>query len=186
MEGGSKSGTGSSLEATVNIRESLQGFLKKYDVRSMLDIPCGDFYWMSKMDLAGIKYIGADIVPEIVHDNRKHYSQPCVCFEVLNLISDQLPACDLIFSRDCLVHLTNEQIEAVIENVRRSGAKYFAMTTYEDGDNSMSGHVDRWRPLDLTKPPFNLPHPMEALDDSWPRNPVDQYKRIGVWRVTDL
>lgn len=36
--------------------------LKKYSIKSILDIPCGDFSWMKKIELDGIEYIGADIV----------------------------------------------------------------------------------------------------------------------------
>ncbi len=184
---GSKSGAGSNLDATANIRESLPEFMKRHSIRSMLDIPCGDFFWMSSLDLKGVDYTGADIVPELIQDNRKKYGKEGRKFEVLDLINGRLPSCDMIFSRDCLVHLLDKQVQGVIDNVRRSGVRFFATTLYVDIDvNKRSNDADRWRPLNLTRPPFNLPEPFEILDDAWPENPVDTHKKMGVWRIEDL
>ena len=58
----SASGTGSDLRQTAVITAALPVLLRRHGVRSMLDIPCGDFHWMSRVDLAGVDYIGADIV----------------------------------------------------------------------------------------------------------------------------
>ena len=48
---GSRSGYGSNLENTKNIRIELQKFIDEQNIKTILDIPCGDFYWMSKMNL---------------------------------------------------------------------------------------------------------------------------------------
>ena len=39
------------LENTKNIRIELQKFIDEQNIKTILDIPCGDFYWMSKMNL---------------------------------------------------------------------------------------------------------------------------------------
>ena len=62
----SVSGEGSNLERTKVVRAELPGLLARHGVRSLLDAPCGDFYWMKEVDLAGVDYIGVDIVPEII------------------------------------------------------------------------------------------------------------------------
>ena len=66
----SKSGPGSNLEQTAEIMVKIPELIKKYTITSILDLPCGDFYWMSKVDLADIEYIGGDIVSEIIKNNR--------------------------------------------------------------------------------------------------------------------
>jgi len=186
-EKGSKSGAGSNLDATANIRKSLPEFINKYDIRTMLDIPCGDFFWMGSLNLDAIDYTGADIVPEMIQENNKKHTRNGRRFEVRDIINDPLPTCDLIFSRDCLVHFLDGQIHEVIRNVRHSGAKFFATTLYVDVDvNKVSSESDRWRPLNLTLEPFNLPEPFEILDDAWLENPIDTNKKIGVWRIEDL
>ena len=71
-DGDSVSGGGSNLEETKTIREKLPVLLRNYSVSSILDIACGDFYWMDKVKLEKIEYIGADIVPELVENNNKY------------------------------------------------------------------------------------------------------------------
>ena len=43
----SVSGGGSSLESTKNIRHKLPQLINQFQVTSILDAPCGDFYWMA-------------------------------------------------------------------------------------------------------------------------------------------
>ena len=64
----SRSGDGSTLEYTENIRVELPRLFLKYDIRSVLDGPCGDFNWMSLIAESNpsIFFIGVDIVPELV------------------------------------------------------------------------------------------------------------------------
>ena len=45
----SKSGTGSSLKSTENIRKELPLLLKEFKINSLLDIPCGDFFGSKKL-----------------------------------------------------------------------------------------------------------------------------------------
>lgn len=58
------SGPGSSLAETVALREELPRLLRRLGVRSMLDAPCGDCYWLGHIDLDLDRYLGIDIVPE--------------------------------------------------------------------------------------------------------------------------
>lgn len=60
----SVSGQGSDLEQTETIVKELPILFKDLKISTMLDIPCGDFFWMKMVDLKGIQYIGADVVEE--------------------------------------------------------------------------------------------------------------------------
>ena len=53
----SVSGIGSSLEQTREIINTLPSILKKFEIRSMLDLPCGDFNWMRNIGFSKISYI---------------------------------------------------------------------------------------------------------------------------------
>src|SRR5258705_1028102 len=70
------SGEGSTLERTAAIRAELPGLLARHGVRSMLDAPCGDFFWMKELALDVDSYIGADIVPELIARNIECHSSP--------------------------------------------------------------------------------------------------------------
>ena len=57
----SHSGTGSNLEQTKEIIKFLPKFISKNNIQSILDIPCGDFYWMKEINFDKVNYIGGDI-----------------------------------------------------------------------------------------------------------------------------
>ena len=185
--GGSLSGSGSSEEATVNIKKELPHFLSNRNIKSILDIPCGDFNWMAEIDLSSVKYIGAEIVEELVLNNQNNFSKENRSFIVCDLLKDDLPSIDLIFVRDCFVHLTDVQIQTALSNIINSDAKYFASSTYPNiHENIKSKKKDRWRALNLTSPPFSLPEPLEELDDGWPQIELHANKKIGIWLMEDL
>ena len=151
----SVSGTGSELEITKVIREGLKTLLSKYNIKSMLDAPCGDFNWMKEFDLSNIEYIGADIIPPLIEENKNKYN---LDFRVLDVTSDILPEVDLILVRDCLVHLSNKNIFNFLTNLKNSKIKYLLVTSFTDKD---LGHEWRksvinsdipdggWRPINL-------------------------------------
>ena len=47
----SRSGAGSSLRETETLRAELPALLARHRIESIADIPCGDFNWMSAVDL---------------------------------------------------------------------------------------------------------------------------------------
>src|SRR5258708_39545205 len=68
--GASLSGTGSDLIQTEKIRNFLPQLLQRYNCRSMIDAPCGDFYWMQDVDLPLDRYVGIDVVLPLVAKNQ--------------------------------------------------------------------------------------------------------------------
>ena len=79
----SVSGPGSTLEETEPIRRDLPSLLKELDATSLLDLPCGDFHWMQHTDLAGIDYIGGDLVGELIERNQAQHARDGVSFRKL-------------------------------------------------------------------------------------------------------
>ena len=51
--------------------DAFPGLLRDYNITTVIDVPCGDFHWMSRVNLEGRKYIGGDIVKELIEDNQK-------------------------------------------------------------------------------------------------------------------
>ncbi|OWP85211.1 hypothetical protein BWK59_01325 [Flavobacterium davisii] len=72
---GAKSGSDSDLIQTKIIRKEIERIINNYEIKSILDIPCGDFYWMNKVNLKSIRYIGGDIVDDLIKRNVKSTKQ---------------------------------------------------------------------------------------------------------------
>ena len=47
----SRSGKGSELIQTVEVRKIIPDIIKKYNIKSILDIPCGDFNYMKEIQI---------------------------------------------------------------------------------------------------------------------------------------
>ena len=65
------SGDGSTIKETGATRKILESVIKKYEIKSLLDIPCGDFNWMKLINYKECSYSGADIVKQIIDKNKK-------------------------------------------------------------------------------------------------------------------
>lgn len=72
----SVSGPGAELRQTHQARSAVAAVLDRFDVRTLVDIGCGDMNWVRRVSnidrLAG--YIGLDIVPGLVESNRARHS----------------------------------------------------------------------------------------------------------------
>lgn len=161
----SVSGTGSNLVQTQKIVEEIPALLKKYGIKSMLDVPCGDFNWMSRIDLTGIDYTGADIVDDIVEKCQQQFAAPNISFRTLNLIEDPLPEVDLLLVRDCLVHFPNEMVDRALVNIFRSNIKYLLVTSFRNRTENPDIPFGKWRPLNLELAPHSL-KPIEIIDEN--------------------
>lgn len=172
-----KSGVGSELKYTIEIRKELSLLFKELKTESLLDIPCGDVNWIQSMDLHGIRYVGCDIVPEAISRCRR--LMPCASFFVADIVSDELPMCDTILCRDCLVHLCDGDAVMAIENMKKSGALYLVATTFPHIRNNSDCRTGGWRPINLELFPFNMGKPVRIIDEGgfW----TD--KSLGVWKI---
>lgn len=187
LEPESVSGIGSSLEQTAEIITKLPAILKSLQVKTLLDLPCGDFNWMQKVDLSGIHYTGADIVEHLITSNQEKYANKNITFISLDLLKDDISAYDLIFCRDCLVHLSFADIQKAIVNIKKSGSKYFMTTTFPAQATNEDIITGGWRPLYLEKAPFSFPKPLYLLNENCTEmDGAFADKSLGIWEVATL
>lgn len=180
----SVSGAGSNLAQTEEVRRVLPGLLAELGCGSMLDVPCGDFYWMRLVPLE-VDYTGGDIVADMVARNQAQYGNERRRFMHLDLLRGPLPTTDLIFCRDCLVHLSNTHINQALANIRASGATYLLTTTFPGHTVNDDIPTGSWRPINLQRPPYNFPKPLRLIDERCP-DPAYADKHLGLWRVADI
>ncbi|NBW65855.1 class I SAM-dependent methyltransferase [bacterium] len=183
----SVSGPGSELGQTAMIREAIPALLAAHGVGSILDAPCGDFNWMQHVPLTGIHYTGVDIVPALIARNRASYGAADRTFVLGDIVEGALPTADLIFCRDCLVHLSYDETRRALDNFRRSGATWLLTTTFTSTRANHDIVTGDWRPIMLQQAPYGFPEPVALINEGCTefdgRYPD---KSLGLWRLADL
>lgn len=181
----SKSGTGSNIINTEEVIGLVNQVIQLLKVKSMMDIPCGDFNWMKEVNLQGVKYIGADIVSELVINSRNQYSTKGISFQKLNILESSLPAVDLIFTRDCLVHFSYTDIQRTIASIKASRSSYWITTTFPEHTNYDIITGD-WRPINLQAEPFNFPEPLYLFNEKCFEDDRYRDKSLAVWEISAI
>jgi methyltransferase family protein len=181
----SVSGLGSEIDATATLRAELPALLKQLQATSLLDAPCGDAGWIARVDL-GVRVTGIDIVPDLIETLRARAARGEVAgdYHLADITADPLPRCDAILCRDCLVHLSFDNIGRAVQNFRRSGANWLITTTFPELRQNRDCEDGDWRALNFERAPFNWGAPAELLNENcteagggW------RDKSLGVWRL---
>ena len=159
-----KCGSGSLLEHTATVREHLPIIVDTFNIKSMLDAPCGDFSWMHHVQFPqDLKYTGGDIVGRMIEENKSTY--PNVDFVKIDVVNDTLPTVDLLFCRDLLIHLPCESIKKIFRNVLASNIKYVLVSSCVNEHNNDIDHGQH-REVNLERSPFLFPSPLYTIDDT--------------------
>lgn len=160
------SGSGSTLEKTAAARRALKEVIVRYNIKSVVDAPCGDLTWMKTLfpffKEHGVKYTGVDIVASEIERLRAEF--PMHRFERLDMVNTILPEAELIFSRQALQHMNPEDNVRVINQWQRSGARFILQTTYRVAENTNYQSVaDGTNSLiNFETDPYNFPAPLET------------------------
>ena len=123
VAGKGPSGTGSTLEITREYRAYVEDFMKTHAVKSVVDAGCGDWSFSRAIDWGGASYLGVDIASDVIAALRHQHEKGQVTFQVGD-ITDELPAADLLISKDVLQHLPNTLVRKFIRNNLSSRFKY--------------------------------------------------------------
>jgi hypothetical protein len=183
----SVSGLGSDSVNTATVKRELPGLLRALGARTMLDAPCGDLNWIKDIDLGLDRYIGADVVPDVIRRNRELYQGASREFRVLDITKGRVPKVDVILCRDCLVHLSHRHAAAALRAFQKSGSRYLLTTTFTGPRENTDIQTGEWRPLNLERPPFSLPAPVRVLNEGYVGED-GQFadKSLGLWELQGL
>lgn len=185
--GDSVSGPGSNRAETRAIAEALPALISELDVDRLLDLPCGDFHWMSAVERQGWSYIGGDIVKPLIEGNRARYSAPDVEFQHLDLLKSELPQADLILCRDCLVHFSFADLSLALTRLMESRATYLLTTHFPGCEQNVDISTGEWRALNFEIAPFEFPAPLRVLSEECRlEDGAHEDKVLALWRIEDL
>ncbi len=166
-----KCGAGSTVAFTEQLRPQLEKLFRFLEIRTLVDAPCGDFNWMSRVNISGIKYIGIDMDGDNLLSARTRPSEPWTftpwpkMILQLDLVSNVIPKADLILCRDFFQHLPNEMILQVLHNFRKSGCEWLLATNHDGGYNEDIPTPGGFHRVDLIGVPFSLGQPFERIAD---------------------
>jgi len=159
------SGLGSHHPEVVNpFIAALSAFLRDFETPPVVcDLGCGDFNIGKELVKHSKKYIAIDIVPELIAHNKKAFKADNLEFQVLDIAKDALPTGDCVILRQVLQHLSNAEIEAVVEKLYNF--KYVVLTehipegNFDANKDIISGQGIRLKKqsgVNLSAPPFNF------------------------------
>lgn len=162
-----KSGDGSTLMYTEQIRRDIPILISRLNVNSILDAPCGDFNWFKEINFEStISYTGADIVEGLISDLNQRFSSATRKFIAMDIIKDKLPDADIWLCRDLIFHLPNEDVFNLIDNFIKSDIKYLLITSHAASDiKNEDTFMGGFRLINLISPPFLLPTPDAKIKD---------------------
>ena len=181
----SYSGRGSCIYTTEDIRKHLPLILKKFNIKSIVDSPCGDWNWMKTIDLEGVNYIGYDILEDVLESNNKNHGNDLVKFYWKDLVSESLTEkCDLIICRDFLFHISTKNGLSLLEKFRSTGSKYLLSTSFEGVATNLDiNPLDKgygFRQINLKIEPFNMLKPIYSFSETHPDN---QGRSMHLWKL---
>ena len=179
----SVSGPGSTVENTTHLRKELPRLFEQFEIKRMLDAPCGDFNWMRLVEHPGVQYIGGDIVPELVKANNMTYADSSRRFMLCDILLDDLPTVDLWICRDVLFHFSYADIFQTFKNLLRSDITYLLTTDHPGQKVNSDIRTGGFRLMNVMREPFCFPDPHLWIDDSFQHFPT---RRMGLWEVESL
>lgn len=177
------SGEGSTLAYTENLRRQLPVVFEQYRVRRIFDAPCGDFNWFQYVARDGVHYLGGDIVDALIRNNRRRHGDGQTDFVRFDVCNTPFPVADLWLCRDCMFHLSNQDIRAAFDNFASSDIPYILTTSHAEATQNVELPRRGFRMLNLELPPYSLPRPLLIIEDWAPGFPR---RILGLWRREDI
>jgi Methyltransferase domain len=136
----------------------------------IVDLGCGDFTIGSALleSLGRIRYIGCDIVPELIAYNQSRFGRDNLEFQILDIVRDVLPDGQVCLVREVLQHLSNSEIAAILPKLAKY--KYVYVSEHQplfiegvpNPDKPVGAEIrfdwrtGRGRRVELDLPPWNL------------------------------
>lgn len=159
------SGPGSTIAACATIIERMPFWLELHSIKSIVDLGCGDFNWMSRIDLGDIEYDGYDIVSDVIRTALNHTASN-IAFHHADILEMKIPKADLVICKDVLIHLPNDEALKLLQAIQSSGSRLLATTTCPAWDNRFRAGMNagEFSPINLEGEPFFWSPPEDAIE----------------------
>jgi SAM-dependent methyltransferase len=179
----SRSGPGSGPVATMHLSEFLPKWCAENGIESVLDVGCGDGYWMP--DLPG--YVGMDVSLEAIRRAQgRHPTRPYMVADLTGGAWAASRQFDAVFTRDAMQHLSLRDGQLMLVNLLALASRFLMASTYRVPHNVDIVTGNAYSP-NLEIEPFGLGPPMAYVPDGLsyhdPTLVRDETKFLGIWRL---
>ena len=157
-EWGNSSGPGSDAYYNIPYRAFLEQFIRNNDIRSVVDVGCGDWTFSRFVNFAGVRYQGYDVVESVVERNRTRFGSATVRFDRMPDDLAEVPAADLLIMKDVLQHLPNHEISRHRAGLFDRFPRCLLTNSYRKRDavRNIDIHYGEFRCLDLNAAPYHF------------------------------
>lgn len=160
--------------------------------RTVVDLGCGDFQIGQRLAGKCRSYVGVDIVPAVIDENRRRHFAANVRFEHANIVTDELPEGNICFVRQVLQHLSNSEIARVLPKLRRYRhvivTEHYPAPPHFVAPNLDHAHgpyirLEKGSAVCLSEPPFSVPASAMRLLVEVPADGSGDDLTLGVLRT---
>lgn len=116
-ETGYCSGSGSRGRNAAAYVNFVRSYIDHHQIRSVVDLGCGDFFIGAKIAKEVESYVGIDVVQDLIRNNNEIYASKKVSFLCKNIVTDPLPPGELCLIRQVFQHLSNSEIANVLKKL---------------------------------------------------------------------
>ena len=141
----------------------ISDFLQSFDEPiTVCDLGCGDFNIGKDLVEFASHYHAVDIVPALIERNKTLFNTENLSFHCLDVAVDELPAGDCALVRQVLQHLSNQEVNQILEKL--SHYRYVIITEhipsgdFEPNKDKISGQGIRLKQnsgIDVLAAPFH-------------------------------
>ena len=173
---GRGSGPGSNPDVLADYRAFLERIVRLNNIRTVVDVGCGDWQFSRFVNFGQAQYLGLDLVDSVVAANNAAYGSDRVEFKRAPADPNEIPSGDLIIMKDVLQHLPDEQI-MVYREIIRSKFRYALITnSRRKGDDPVNIDIQpgEFRCLALNAEPYNFGG-IAVVEQVYPVGPVYEH-----------
>lgn len=153
------SGTGSISFNNKKYINFLNIFINNKNINKIIDLGCGDWQLHKHIDFKKKNYIGIDIVKNIIDINNKLYSNKNIKFQHKNFLDldFNLPNGDLLILKDVLQHLSNININIILNKIEEKNYKYILIINdiSKINFNYINIANGMYKTIDISRSPYN-------------------------------
>jgi hypothetical protein len=164
----SSSGSGSDLGiSTQNSLRVIKETIDKFNITSMIDIPCGDVNWIFESFVTDSLplYLGLDVTNALIELNKHRFAHhknkifafwdATACTLPQHKLSNDPRPFDLVHVRDVIQHMGLDLGVRFFCNVFKSGARVLIATTFPNSENKEIEEGSYYQ-NNLSKEPFSF------------------------------